>query len=363
MDRYFKLLKFEPGKPLALDAPLVASYPDAAFYKPARGLEEAFVSAMLLGMPLLLTGEPGTGKTRAAYWLADKFQARLLRHDVKSETSGRDLLYRFDEVARFRDANARKERPLIDYVTFSALGEAIVRGIGGAAPLAPLRRARGGAEEAFGLAELPPMRALLADGPSEPEHCVVLIDELDKAPRDTPNDLLAEFDSFAFDIPELGVRIARKDAASQAQAADRVHRPIVIITSNSERSLPPPFLRRCLFFDIPPPTLAEMEEIVAATLANRNLGSGTALFADAWAFYQALRDAPEIDKKPSTVELLAWLDCLIAQAGCTADRSLRGREGEARLLETLVVMAKTREDREIAQALFTSGAWLPPRGG
>jgi hypothetical protein len=195
--------------------------------------------------------------------LADRLNVTsLLRYDVKSTSSGTDLLYYFDEVARFRDSTRRIEQPLIRYLRLNALGEAIVRAAGGRAELCSidgevlegdaLVRHRDLLIDAFGetwtrwngaaIAAL-----LLPDdkdfAEAEPEHRIVLIDELDKAPRDTPNDLLTEIEDMRFKIPELGLLIK----------ADPDSRPIVIITSNSEKSLPDPFLRRCIYFDIPFP--------------------------------------------------------------------------------------------------------------
>src|SRR5205085_3315730 len=127
--------------PLRLVAPLAEGHKAAGAYRPAKGLREALDVAMMLGVPLLITGEPGTGKTRAAYWLT--FELGLpppqpLRFDVKSGSSGRDLLYSFDEVARFRDASANESKPLVEYLQLNALGEAIVRATGGAGILTDL---------------------------------------------------------------------------------------------------------------------------------------------------------------------------------------------------------------------------------
>lgn len=349
MSDRFPFLALAGTDPLRLEPPFSASYPDASKYLPVGGLAEAFDAAMMLGMPLLLTGEPGTGKTRAAYWLQSQLGAPLLRHDVKSTQSGRDLLYRFDDVARFRDGAAR---PLIDYVQFSALGEAIVRAIGGTAALQPLHPGATITEGAFvpGLAEMPSTANLLPQDPdfatADPQHCIVLIDELDKAPRDTPNDLLSEIEDMAFAIPELGVRVE----------ADTDWRPIVIITSNSERSLPEPFLRRCLYFDIPPPGEVELAAIVAQSV--EGVAAGTPLFQSCWRFYARLRSEDGVRKRPGTAEFLAWASCLVAQGGFHPEDAIVGDAAvAARVAPTLVCLVKSADDRALASRLLSAGGW------
>ena len=345
----YRFLALKDGAPgLQLRPAIAPKYADPAAYRPAPGLCEAIDAAMLLGMPLLLTGEPGTGKTQAARWLAHRLGAPLLRHDVKSTTAGRDLLYSFDEVARFRCASANEERAQIEFVVFSALGEAIVRTLGGQAQLTA--RFEGAEIPASAFPANDPHRAAsLLPGVAgfaarAPEHCVVLIDELDKAPRDTPNDLLAEIDTMAFEMPELGLRIS----------ADANWRPIVIITSNSERALPDPFLRRCLFFDIPPPDQTAMSAIVAQSIDGIDIGS--ALLKDAWNFYVALRNKPGLRKRPGTAEFLAWMDALVRLAQLRPQARLSA-EAAAQIEPTLVCLAKSPEDLEIAKNQLRRHEW------
>ena len=346
MEKSYEFVSLVSQTPLVFHEAFAPNYPAPEKYLPAKGLCEAIDSAILLGMPLLLTGEPGSGKTQAARWLAWRLGARLLRHDVKSITSGRDLLYSFDEVARFRDASAGKAQPLIDYVTFSALGEAIIRTLGGEGSIQPLRLGGAIPPAAFGGATNPSTACLLPRDPhfvtASAEHCVVLIDELDKAPRDTPNDLLAEVETMSFEMPELGIRIE----------ADSSWRAVLLITSNSERALPEPFLRRCLFFDIPMPDQDTMAEIVANSIADVN--GRSPLFSSAWSYYNALRNLPTIRKKPGTAELLAWIDCLKAHAGLSVTDFINP-ESAARILPTLACIAKSPEDMTLARGLLEAG--------
>jgi MoxR-like ATPase len=322
-------------------------YSDPRRYQPVAGLCEAIDAAMLLGIPLLLTGEPGSGKTQAARWLAHFLKVRLLRQDIKSTTMGRDLLYTFDDVARFRDAAGKKTKPLIDYITFSALGEAIIRAIGGNVPLQPLRQDTPIPETAFGTTTGLTFSMLLPKATgfatATPEHCVVLIDELDKAPSDTPNDLLAEIENMAFDIPELAVRIEGNTG----------WRPIVIITSNSERSLPPAFLRRCAFFDIPPPDRDRTAQIVENSIPN--VKADSALFLTAWSYYATLRKHKDIRKPPATSEFLSWIGCLVDQMKLRPSDPIEpGKTIAKRVAPTLVCMAKSEDDFRIAKRLLES---------
>jgi MoxR-like ATPase len=339
--------------PLKLHAALTPRHRRRGSYRPVAGLKEAMDVAMLLGIPLLLTGDPGIGKTRSAYWLAEEIGAgSVLRFDVKSDSRGVDLLYTFDEVGRFRDASMGRARPLVEYLSFNALGEAILRAAGGDATLRTLQsepidgavatRSERMLRDAFGerwTAQAGVAKAFLllpSDGSFEradPEHRVVLIDELDKAPRDTPNDLLAEVEELSFPIRELGVAV---------HVTGR-HRPIVIVTSNSERSLPDPFLRRCAYFDIPfPRTDDELVKIVSATIDE--LDGGGRLVNDAIDLLRLLRAAETgIGKKPGTSELLAWLGALVSSGdlGPRSNLRARGREPQTMALGALL---KTAED-------------------
>ncbi len=182
---------------------------DARRFVPGEQLETASNMAIAVGEPLLITGEPGTGKTQAAYYAAYKLNTEPVIHfQVKSDSTAHNLLYHFDTVRYFHDANlqnleGQKHTPLNkrDYVEPRALWYAFTRSKEKGVPQ------------------------------------VILIDEIDKAPRDFPNDLLHELDKMEFVVNET----------QEVISAPRNLRPIVFITSNSERRLPEPFLRRCVY--------------------------------------------------------------------------------------------------------------------
>jgi MoxR-like ATPase len=325
--------------------------------------------ALLLRQPLLLSGDPGVGKTRFAEKLA--FDLDIGPHttiQVKSTTNGRDLLYTFDDLARFRDATiagaiARQgkeqtsapTRALISYVRLQGLGRAIVRAAGGTYPV----RLMPGLDpiEVFGSTAAANRELTLADVfPEEfnktrmaPRHTVVLMDELDKAPRDTPNDLLAEIESMEFTFDELGFGVK----------ADPVFKPIVVITTNAERNLPDAFLRRCVFHHIATPSKERMCQIAAARLGAGDLKPDSPLITNAWALFD---DAGKriSEKRPGTAEFIALVAYLRA-AGMKPDQQLVRDSPLASA--ALRVITKTKADLAtagpVAPALSTDPA--PPK--
>lgn len=332
-------------------------------YHASDDLHAAMDAAMLLGSPLLLTGEPGSGKTQAAYWLSrelgetdEKGRSRLLRTDVKSTMTGRDLLYRFDEVARFRDsAGGGTPRPLIEYIEFEALGEAIIRAGGGKAKLVALgsRDPAEIGEKAFGksggdlrAADLLPGDRAFAEAP--PQCRVVLIDELDKAPRDTPNDLLAEIENMAFSIPELGIRIDSRGTSDDGLPDQR---PIVVITSNSERDLPEPFLRRCAFCHLDFPGETAIKQIARDAIGPLHDAPDAGLLGSATQYLYQLRKSA-LTKAPGTAEFLAWSACLAdPELGVPLDISfdIASDDQLDRIEQTLGCLVKNASDVEIAR--------------
>ena len=228
-------------------------------YVATDDLKVAVNAAITLRRPLLVKGEPGTGKTVLAHEVARAANAPLIQWHVKSTTKAHQGLYEYDAVARLRDGQ---------------LGDARVHDIANY-----IRR--GKLWEAFTSPVLP----------------VLLIDEIDKADIEFPNDLLQELDRMAFDVYETGETVAAKE------------RPIVVITSNNEKELPDAFLRRCFFHYIKFPDRETMQAIIDVHYP----GIQKTLVARAMDIFYNIRDVPGLKKKPSTSELLDWLKLLLAE--------------------------------------------------
>jgi len=226
-------------------------------YVATDDLRIAVNAAVTLERPLLIKGEPGTGKTQLAYEVAEAFGAPLITWHVKSTTKAQQGLYEYDAVTRLRD---------------SQLGDARVKDVKNYIK-------RGKLWEAF----------------ESPQRPVLLIDEIDKADIEFPNDLLLELDRMEFFVYETGETI---------KAAVR---PIVMITSNNEKELPDAFLRRCFFHYIKFPERETMSKIVDVhyPAIKQNL------VAEALSVFYRLREVPGLKKKPSTSELLDWLKLLL----------------------------------------------------
>ena len=228
-------------------------------YVATDDLKVAVNAAVTLRRPLLIKGEPGTGKTVLAQEIATAMGAPLIEWNVKSTTKAHQGLYEYDAVARLRDGQLGDERvhEIRNYIK------------------------KGKLWEAFTSAELP----------------VLLIDEIDKADIEFPNDLLQELDRMSFDVYETHETIAAKD------------RPIVIITSNNEKELPDAFLRRCFFHYIKFPDRETMQAIIDVHFP----GIQKILVSKAMDVFYEVRDVPGLKKKPSTSELLDWLKLILAE--------------------------------------------------
>jgi MoxR-like ATPase len=305
---------------------------DPKGYIPHPDLSHAVNVALLLGMPLLVTGEPGTGKTQLAHVVADALQCQVHKFETKSTSAARDLFYTFDAITSFKMREVTDQRSFIRY---QALGRAIL--------------------DAFSNSEI---ADLLPSGKSDYRHAgpcraVVLIDEIDKAPRDFPNDLLNEIERLYFRVSELG-NMGTPGADPGTKGMEPRFRPIVIITSNSEKGLPDPFLRRCIYYDIPFPDAEQMQRIVAERIAG--VSPVDPLLADALDLFYRLRHGgreTSLKKEPSTAELLNWLQVLVHR-GAAIGRPLK--QQRALVLQTLSTLVKSPEDRREAEE-FINNRW------
>jgi len=277
-------------------------------YLASAELSAAVDVALTLGMPLLLTGEPGLGKSRLAHSIAWELGlGEPLVFPVKSDTQGRDLFYSFDTVGRFHAAQTQgaQSDPRL-FLSFTALGKAIL-----------VAKDRDERMDALG-----PALARI-DHPGTGAKRVVLIDEIDKAPRDVPNDILNEIERLSFHVPELDTLDELAGARFSLAEGENPNRPIVVITSNSEKGLPDPFLRRCVYHHLrmpkylrdeqDPEYLVTVEDIVSRRLGERFGDKGGSLMSDAIALFRHLREQP-LGYRPSLAELLNWLDLLLPRS-------------------------------------------------
>ncbi len=226
-------------------------------YVATDDLKVAVNAATLLRRPLLVKGEPGTGKTVLAEEIAKALGAPLITWNIKSTTKAHQGLYEYDAVARLRDGQLGDERvhDIANYIKKGKLWEAF----------------------------------------ESPQLPVLLIDEIDKADIEFPNDLLQELDRMSFDVYETHQTITAKE------------RPIIIITSNNEKELPDAFLRRCFFHYIKFPDRETMQAIIDVHFP----GIQKILVSKAMDIFYDVRDVPGLKKKPSTSELLDWLKLLL----------------------------------------------------
>jgi len=237
-------------------------------YVASEELMRAVNIAMVLRKPLLIKGEPGTGKTVLAEAIASALGKELIVWNIKSTTKAQDGLYVYDVVQRLYDSQFGGEGVdnVEKYVKLGRLGDAF----------------------------------------TAEEQVILLIDEIDKADLEFPNDLLWELDRMEFHIPETGRTVKAK------------HRPVVIITSNAEKELPDAFLRRCVFHYIEFPDKELMAEIVRVHFP----GLDEKLLDQVLEAFYRIRQLPQIKKKPSTSEIIDWLQALI-HAGVDPGRVVR----------------------------------------
>ncbi|MDA9651824.1 MoxR family ATPase [Pelagibacteraceae bacterium] len=226
-------------------------------YIATEDLKVAVNAAITLERPIIVKGEPGTGKTMLAHEVAEALGSKIITWHIKSTTKAQQGLYEYDAVSRLRDSQLgdKKVNDISNYISKGKLWEAF-------------------------------------ESEGRP---ILLIDEIDKADIEFPNDLLLELDKMEFFVYETGETIKAKD------------RPIVIITSNNEKELPDAFLRRCFFHYIKFPDVETMQQIVHVHFPDIKSN----LIKEAFKIFYDIRDVPGIKKKPSTSELIDWLKLLM----------------------------------------------------
>jgi len=274
---------------------------DPALYQPSPELVDAVNVALALGLPLLLTGEPGTGKTELARHIAWFFGlGDLIRFNVQTTSTANDLFYQYDALAHFQYSQNNPE-PLTPeelerrFIRYQALGKAIQSG----------------------------------------HRRVVLLDEIDKAPRDLPNDVLAALEDLEFYVPEL----------DKWQSTTDANRPVIVMTSNTEKNLPDAFLRRVVYYNIEFPGHDKLLKIVSAKVE----GFDAPQLEHIINHFEELRDDGSLkwQKKPATAELIQWT-WLLKQSAFAPEQLEQPKrlddEGRRQLLRSYSVLAKTRED-------------------
>ena len=264
-------------------------------YVATDDLRMAVNAAAALQRPLLIKGEPGTGKTMLAEEVAEGLGMRLIQWHIKSTTKAQQGLYEYDAVSRLRDSQLGDDRvhDIANYIK------------------------RGKLWEAF----------------ASDEQVVLLIDEIDKADIEFPNDLLVELDRMEFFVYETGEVIKAK------------HRPIIIITSNNEKELPDAFLRRCFFHFINFPNRDTMREIVDVHYPNIK----QTLVNEALEVFFDVRDIPGLKKKPSTSELIDWLKLLMADD--IPDEILKDRDHTKAIPPLYGALLKNEQDVHLLERL------------
>lgn len=309
-------------------------------YYPDEGLAAAVNTALLLGMPLLVTGDPGSGKTQLGPAVADA----LGWHDggifeTKSVSQASDVFYVFDVVGRFAEAQSSPQGGNPDplrFIRYKALGAAILR----AHPLKEVEHFLPLGEEG---------KAMRADWDPD-RRSVVVIDEVDKAPRDFPNDLLNEIEHMYFRVKEL------RDLA--VPKVDEQRRPFIIFTSNSEKRLPDAFLRRCVYFHIKAPDAGRLERIIRARLGPEaftndadkkrwGIDVNSPPVTDAIGLFLKLAEL-KLVKPPGVAELLNWLQALQGhdfEPNRFDPRQSLKKQGDV-VRTTITALVKTDDDRK-----------------
>ncbi len=264
-------------------------------YVATDDLKLAVNAAITLERPLLVKGEPGTGKTMLAEQLAESFGVKLITWHIKSTTKAHQGLYEYDAVSRLRDSQLNSERvhDVRNYINKGKLWEAF----------------------------------------EAEERVILLIDEIDKADIEFPNDLLQEIDKMEFYVYETDETIKAK------------HRPIIIITSNNEKELPDAFLRRCFFHYIAFPDRNTLQKIVDVHYPNIS----QSLVSEALDVFFDVRQIPGLKKKPSTSELVDWIKLLMADN--IGEKILRERDVTKAIPPLAGALIKNEQDVMLLERL------------
>jgi MoxR-like ATPase len=284
-----------------MESAMAVQFRSTESYVAAADLAVAVNAAVALERPLLVKGEPGTGKTELARQVAESLGMPLIEWHIKSTTRAQQGLYEYDAVSRLRDSQLGDERvhDVANYIR------------------------RGKLWQAF----------------DAPDRVVLLIDEVDKADIEFPNDLLQELDRMEFHVYETGKTVTAR------------HRPVVIITSNNEKELPDAFLRRCFFHYIRFPDLETMKQIVEL----HHPGIRQDLLQAALAQFYEIREMDGLKKRPSTSEVLDWLKLLLAED--LAPEDLR-RDARSALPKLHGALLKNEQDVQLFERL----AFMARRG-
>jgi MoxR-like ATPase len=324
-------------------------YSHPAGYQPGTDLVAAVNVALLLRKPLLLTGRPGTGKTELGHYLAWKMGYEVFQFDAKSTSVARDLFYVYDAIGHYRGG---ADADIQEYLSFQALGTAILRCADRSGPSE--QELKSESEDARKMRETHDAICgrILKNFGSTPQQSVVVIDEIDKAPRDFPNDLLNEIDKWYFHIPEWrNVKIK----------AIREKTPILVITSNSEKNLPAAFLRRCVYCDIAFPEKEEALQEILKKILSARLDELTAaqpvpdtpLAKSAAVTFSALvKETSGLKQPPGTAEFIDWVRAMLF-SGANANTDLRNDPNAAELMKaTIHCLVKSVDDARRVRELL-----------
>jgi len=274
---------------------MMQSFESTDRYIATDALKLAVNAARTLQKPLLIKGEPGTGKTLLAEQVSSSLGMRLITWHIKSTTKAQQGLYEYDAVSRLRDSQLGEDKvyDIANYIKQGKLWEAF----------------------------------------ASDERVVLLIDEIDKADIEFPNDLLHELDKMSFYVYETGETVTAK------------HRPVIIITSNNEKELPDAFLRRCFFHYIEFPDEATMRQIIAVHFPQIR----ESLVSEALQIFFKLRNVAGLKKPPSTSELIDWLTLLMADD--LPEEVLRKRDPKTAIPPLYGALIKNEQDVQLLERL------------